>query len=91
MVTRLYVEKKAPLAGEARALLLSLIHIFIAARDRVGRLPVLLGQNEDGHCVSFESFAYQKLGYRDLRELGPGEIVRVTAEGVELVSYTHLG
>ncbi len=59
---------------------------IIAARDRVGRLPVLLGQNEDGHCVSFESFAYQKLGYRDLRELGPGEIVRVTAEGVEQLS-----
>ncbi len=56
---------------------------LIAARDRVGRLPVLVGQNEDGCCVSFESFAYQKLGYQDSYELGPGEIVRVTASGVK--------
>ena len=51
---------------------------IIAARDRFGRLPVLLGQNEDGTCVSFESFAYHKLGYRDAYELGPGEIVRLS-------------
>ncbi len=56
---------------------------LIAARDRVGRLPVLVGQNEDGCCVSFESFAYQKLGYQDSYELGPGEIVRVTASGAK--------
>ncbi len=52
-----------------------------AARDRVGRLPVLIGKNEDGYCVSFESFAYHKLGYQDAYELGPGEIVKVTADG----------
>ena len=57
-----------------------------AARDRLGRLPVLIGQSEDGCCVSFESFAYQKLGYRDVYELGPGEIVRLTAEGYESLS-----
>ena len=56
---------------------------LIAARDRLGRLPVLVGQNPDGCCVSFESFAYQKLGYRTVRELGPGEIVRITPDGVE--------
>ncbi len=56
---------------------------IIAARDRLGRLPVLVGQNADGCCVSFESFAYHKLGYQDAYELGPGEIVRVTADGVE--------
>lgn len=55
---------------------------IIAARDRVGRLPVLLGRGDDGYCVTFESFAYQKLGYRDERELGPGEIVEITAEGI---------
>jgi len=44
---------------------------------------VILGQGEDGYCVSFESFAYQKLGYRDLKELGPGEIVEITPDGVE--------
>jgi amidophosphoribosyltransferase len=56
---------------------------LIAARDRMGRLPVLVGQNEEGCCVSFESFAYQKLGYRTARELGPGEIVRITPDGAE--------
>ena len=56
---------------------------IIAARDRLGRLPILVGKNDEGCCVSFESFAYQKLGYTDYYELGPAEIVRVTADGVE--------
>ena len=56
---------------------------IIAARDRLGRLPVLVGQNIEGCCVSFESFAYHKLGYQDYYELGPGEIVRITVDGVE--------
>ena len=36
---------------------------IIAARDKLGRLPVLVGKDEAGYAVSFESFAYQKLGY----------------------------
>ena len=59
---------------------------IIAARDALGRLPVLIGKNEDGHCVSFESFAYHKLGYVDAYELGPREIVRITADGFETLS-----
>ncbi|WP_297720443.1 amidophosphoribosyltransferase [Intestinimonas sp.] len=59
---------------------------IIAARDRLGRLPVLVGQNEDGCCVSFESFAYHKLDYADAYELGPGEVVKVTAEGWETLA-----
>jgi len=59
---------------------------IIAARDKMGRLPVLIGQKEDAHCVSFESFAYQKLGYFNAYELGPGEIVKVTARGFETLS-----
>ncbi len=55
---------------------------LIAARDKLGRLPVLIGQSEDGYCVAFESFAYRKLGYRDHSELGPGEIVEIAAEGI---------
>lgn len=58
----------------------------IAARDRLGRLPVLIGQSPEGCCVSFESFAYHKLGYVDAYELGPREIVKVTAEGFETLS-----
>ena len=56
---------------------------LIAARDKMGRLPMLVGQNDIGCCVSFESFAYHKLGYQDSYELGPGEIVKITADGVE--------
>ena len=59
---------------------------IIAARDAVGRLPVLVGKNAYGCCVSFESFAYHKLGYQDHYELGPREIVKVTASGVEQLS-----
>ena len=59
---------------------------IIAARDRLGRLPVLIGKSEDGYCVSFESFAYRKLGYEDAYELGPREIVKMTAEGFETLS-----
>ena len=55
---------------------------IIVARDKRGRLPVLIGKNEEGHCVSLESFAYHKLGYEDSYELGPGEIVEMTAEKV---------
>ena len=54
-----------------------------AARDRMGRTPVTIGKKEDAFCVSFESFAYLNLGYVPERELGPGEVVIVTAEGVQ--------
>ena len=56
---------------------------IIAARDKVGRLPVVVGQNENGCCVSMESFACQKLGYETCYNLGPGEIVKITANGYE--------
>lgn len=55
---------------------------IIAARDRRGRTPVLIGKSEDGYCASFESFAYQKLGYIDEKELGPGEIVEFDSNGL---------
>ncbi len=58
---------------------------LIAARDKVGRLPILIGKNEDGYAVSFEDFAYKKLGYDDEMELGPGEAVEITAEGIRQI------
>ncbi len=57
-----------------------------AARDKLGRTPIVLGQKDEGYCASFESFAYLNLGYRDLRELGPGEIVVMTPDGVKTLS-----
>ncbi len=56
---------------------------ILCARDIMGRLPILLGKDPDGYAISFESFAYQKLGYQDEYELGPGEVVKVTADGYE--------
>lgn len=68
--------------GTASILLLTDKGTLIAARDKVGRLPIQIGKCEDGYCVSFESFAYKKLGYTDERELGPAEIVEISADGV---------
>ncbi len=59
---------------------------IIAARDKVGRLPIVVGKSEDGHCVSMESFACQKLGYTPCYNLGPGEIVKITTDGCEQLS-----
>ena len=56
-----------------------------AARDRMGRTPLILGKKDGAMCVSFESFAYLNLGYKDEHSLGPGEIVRVTADGYEVL------
>lgn len=59
---------------------------IIAARDKMGRIPVLLGKDDEGYCVTFESFAYDKLGYVPEKELGPGEIVEITSKKVEVLS-----
>ena len=68
--------------GPANILLLKDDGSLIAARDKLGRIPVVIGKNEDGYCVTFESFAAHKTGYGIERELGPGEIVHVTPDGV---------
>lgn len=54
-----------------------------AARDKVGRTPIVVGHKEGAYCLSFESHAYINLGFQDYKELGPGEIVYVTPESVE--------
>ena len=68
--------------GTANILILKDDGTIITARDSVGRLPVIIGKNDDGYCVSFESFAFQKLGYEQVKELGPGEIVEITSESL---------
>ena len=68
--------------GTASILILTEKGSIIAARDRLGRLPVQIGRKEDGYAVSFESFAYQKLGFEDEKELGPGEIVELTPDSM---------
>lgn len=56
---------------------------IFAARDRLGRTPIIIGKKSDAYCASFESFAYLNLGYETERELGPGEIAFITPEGCE--------
>ena len=54
-----------------------------AARDKMGRTPIAVGQKSDGYCYSFESFAYLNLGYNDYKQLGPGEITVMDHSGVK--------
>ncbi|MDE5746886.1 MAG: amidophosphoribosyltransferase, partial [Acetatifactor sp.] len=71
--------------GSMTTLLLTPKGIYVA-RDRLGRTPVAIGRKDGAYCVSFESFAYLNLGYHEERELGPGEIVIVTPEGVKTLA-----
>ena len=68
--------------GTANILILTEDGRLIAARDRLGRIPVQIGKNEDGYCASLEQFAFTKLGYSLEKELGPGEIVELTPDGM---------
>ena len=68
--------------GTANILILTQEGKLIAARDRMGRIPVQIGKNDEGYCASFEEFAFTKLGFEPVKELGPGEIVEMTPEGI---------
>lgn len=68
--------------GSLSLLLLTPKGIY-AARDKMGRTPIVLGKKEDGRCAAFESFSFLNLGYSADRELGPGEIVVFDAENAK--------
>ena len=68
--------------GTANILILTEKGHIIAARDKLGRIPVQIGKNEDGYCASLEEFAFTKIGYEKVKELGPGEIVELTPDGM---------
>ncbi len=72
--------------GTANILILTDEGHLIAARDKLGRIPVQIGKNEDGYCASFEEFAFTKLGFEKVCELGPGEIVELTADSMTQLS-----
>ena len=74
------------IVGTASILILTERGTLIAARDRMGRLPVAVGKREDGYAVAFESFAYHKTGFEDVCELGPGEIVELTPDKMTRLS-----
>ena len=71
--------------GSASILILTNYGSVIAARDKIGRIPVLIGARDDGYCVSFEDFAYKKLGYTDYKELGPGEVIELTSDNATIL------
>lgn len=71
--------------GTANILIIQDGGTLIAARDKVGRLPLFVGQSANGHCASFETFACEKLGFEIIKELGPGEIVAITPDEVKVL------
>lgn len=72
--------------GSASILILKQDGHIIAARDALGRIPILIGKREDGYAATFESFAYHKLGFEDERELGPGEIVELSHDALTVLA-----
>lgn len=56
---------------------------IIAARDKWGRTPIVIGKKEGAYAATSESSSFPNLGYEVERYLGPGEIVRLRAEGIE--------
>ena len=72
--------------GTANILILTDEGHLIAARDKLGRIPVQIGKDENGYCASFEEFAFTKLGFEKVCELGPAEIVELTSEGMTQLS-----
>ena len=56
---------------------------IIAARDSWGRTPIVVGRRDDAYAVASESSAFQNLGYETEYFVGPGEIVRITADHME--------
>lgn len=72
--------------GAVSILILKDTGTIIAARDKVGRLPISIGKDDDGNAVAFEDFSYMKLGYKYVRDLGPGEIVEISPETITVLS-----
>lgn len=75
--------------GTCALLILTETGSIIAARDRDGRLPMHIGKSEQGHCVSFEHFAYLKLGYQNSFALKPGEIIELQADSTQVLFEGH--
>ncbi|MBW1685616.1 MAG: amidophosphoribosyltransferase [Deltaproteobacteria bacterium] len=69
--------------GSCSILLLTEEGIY-AGRDRFGRTPLIIGEKDGSYCVTVETSAFPNLGYRFQYELGPGEIVLITPDGIEL-------
>ena len=54
---------------------------IIAARDKYGRTPIMIGKGKNGYAVSSETCSFPNLGYEMDYNIGPGEVVQITADG----------
>jgi amidophosphoribosyltransferase len=68
--------------GSCSVLLLTEQGIY-AGRDLLGRTPIVIGSKDGAHAASMETTAFPNLGFETHSYLGPGEVVRVTPDGVE--------
>ena len=72
--------------GTAAILILKDDGHIIAARDKHGRLPLVIGRNEDGYCATLEPFASTKLDYEIVKELRAAEVVEIWADGMKVLA-----
>lgn len=79
----LYAQEK--IEGSCNLLILKSDGSIIANRDKLGRLPIIIGKDESGYSVAFESFSSEKLGYEFEKELGPNEIVEINRTGLKVL------
>ncbi len=75
--------------GTAAVLILKDDGHIIAARDKHGRLPLVIGRNKDGYCAALEPFAPTKLDYEIVRELRAAEMVEIWADGIKVLAEGH--
>ncbi|MFA6816561.1 MAG: amidophosphoribosyltransferase [Lentisphaeria bacterium] len=71
--------------GSCSMLILAEDGALIAARDRWGRTPIVLGEKDGAYAAAFESCSLYNLGYKILRWLGPGEVVRMTPDSITTI------
>ncbi|MCI5817604.1 MAG: amidophosphoribosyltransferase [Prevotella sp.] len=58
---------------------------IIAARDALGRTPIVIGKKDEGYAVTSETTSLPNLDFKPIRDIGPGEIVKIKADGIEVL------
>ncbi len=62
---------------------------IIAARDALGRTPIVIGQKDGAYAATSETTALPNLEYKPIKDVGPGEIVRITTDGIEVLKKPY--
>jgi amidophosphoribosyltransferase len=79
------IRKAQELIDGSCSMLIALSDGIIAARDRLGRTPIIIGEKDGAVCAASEPCSMMNLGYNVSHELGPAEIVKITTEGIEKI------